>query len=268
VKAGKPSVLVLVGLGAVLVGIIVVLVLVFGSWVTIDAGHRGVVLRMGAVTGQIMGEGFNGKAPWITSVIEMEVRVQKEQVKTEGASKDLQNVSAEVAANLRIDPAKVAVLYQTVGLDYMDRIVAPAMQESIKAAIAKYTAEELITKRELVRGDIKALMVAKLEAHGIILEETNIVDFDFSRSFNDSIEAKVTAQQNALAAENKLAQVKFEAQQRIAEAEGKAKAMTVEALALQSNPAILQLRALEKWDGVLPRVTGAAVPFIDVEKVK
>ena len=244
---------------------IIALILMFGSWVTIPAGHRGVVLEMGAVTGNIMDEGFNGKMPVLQSVELMEVRVMKEDVVGEAASSDLQTVKTKIVANLRVDPARCADLFQSVGHDYNTRIVDPAMQESIKAAIAQYTAEELITKRENVRVDIKNLLVERLAAHGIVLENINIVDFNFSKSFNNSIEAKVTAEQNALTAQNKLVQVEFEAQQRVTEAKGKAEAITVEAAALRDSPDILQLRALEKWDGVLPRVTGDVVPFINID---
>lgn len=258
------------GIVASFIAAIVLLVLIFGSWVTIDAGNRGVVLRMGAVTGEIMGEGFNSKAPFVTEVVEMEVRLQKEQVETEGASKDLQTVKAEIAANIRVSPDKVAELYQKVGLEYRARVVDPSMQESIKAVLAVYTAEELITKREKAREDIEVLLATKLTEHGIILEAINIVDFDFSKSFNDSIEAKVTAEQNALAAKNKLEQVKYEAQQRFAEAEGKAKSMQIESEAIAKNPQILQLRALEKWNGVLPSVIAGneSIPMISIQAEK
>jgi len=240
-------------------------VVLLGSWTTIPAGHRGVVLKMGAVTGRIMDEGFNLKLPILNTIELMEVRVMKEDVISEAASSDLQTVDTKIIANLRVDPLLCATLFQTVGHNYNARIVDPAMQESIKAAIAKYTAEELITKREDVRIAIKKLLVERLAAHGIILENINIVDFNFSRTFNKSIEAKVTAEQNALTAQNKLVQVEFEAQQRVTEAKGKAEAITVEAAALRDSPDILTLRALEKWDGVLPRVTGSAVPFINID---
>jgi regulator of protease activity HflC (stomatin/prohibitin superfamily) len=250
-----------------LVGMLALLILAFGSWGTVDAGHRGIVLRMGGVTGEIKGEGFYTKTPWLDSVIEMDVRVQKEQVETEGASKDLQSVKTVVALNLNVMPEKCAEIYQTIGIGYLETFVAPAMQESIKAAIARYTAEELITKREEVRLAMRDLIVQKIRPIGVSADALNIVDFDFSHSFNQAIEAKVTAEQNALAAKNLLAQKKFEAEQAIAVAKGKAEALTIEATALKSNPQILQLRALEKWDGVLPRVSGGAMPFIDVAQL-
>lgn len=246
-------------------GALVMLVLIFGSWGTVTAGHRGIVLRMGAVKGEIKGEGFYTKTPWIESVIEFNVQKQKEQVQTEGASKDLQTVHATVALNISVKPERCAEIYQTIGVGYLDIMVAPAMQESIKAVLAQYTAEELISKREIVREGIATLIGTKLAPLGLVTEAVNIVNFNFSPSFNQAIEAKVTAEQNALAAKNLLAQKEYEAQQAVATAKGKAEAMTVESKALQSNPQILQLRALEKWDGVLPKVSGGAVPFIDVK---
>jgi len=245
---------------------VVIIFIALGSWGTVDAGHRGVVLRMGAVTGEIKPEGFYTKTPFVDHVIPMDVRIQKEQVESEGASKDLQSVKTVVALNLSVLPDKCASLYQSIGPEYLQTVVGPALQESIKAVIAQYTAEELVSKREDVREAIAKLIADKLSPSGIKIEALNIVNFDFSSSFNQAIEAKVTAEQNALAAKNLLAQKEFEAKQTVAIAKGKADAMQIEANALRDNPMILQLRALEKWDGTLPRVTSGAVPFIDVSK--
>lgn len=243
------------------------LVFAFGSWGTVSAGHRGVVLRMSAVSGVVKGEGFYWKTPWIESVVEMDVRQQKEQVATEGASKDLQTVKATIALNLSLAPDKCATVYQTIGADYLDKVVAPSMQEGIKAIMAQYTAEELISKREAVRHAIAVLIAEKLAPIGLRTDALNIVDLDFSPAFNQAIEAKVTAEQNALAAKNLLAQKEYEAQQAVATAKGKAEAMQIESAALAKNPQVLQLRALEKWDGVLPKVAGGVIPFIDMKEL-
>lgn len=247
------------------VGLIGVTIL-FGGWTTVPAGHRGVEIRMGKVTGRIFEEGFSTKTPLLVSVKDIEIRIQKEQIRTEGSSKDLQMVQIEAALNYHPKADRVADIYRSVGEDYMKRVVDPAMQETIKSVLAQYTAEELVTKRELVRGGIRKLLSEKLDGYGILVQEFNVVDFDFSKSFNEAIEAKVTAEQSALAAKNKLAQVEFEAQQKVAESKGKAEAMRVESEALAKTPQILELRALEKWNGILPQVTGGATPFISVGK--
>jgi regulator of protease activity HflC (stomatin/prohibitin superfamily) len=164
-------------------------------------------------------------------------------------------------------PDQAARVYQEVGVDYKERLVDPALQEAVKASTAKYTAEELITKREEVRESIKSHLKEKLESRGIDVDDFNIVNFEFSESFNVAIENKVTAEQSALAAKNKLEQIKFEADQRIAAARGTAEAIRIEADALKSNPQVLQLRAIEKWDGRLPAVSGGAAPFVNVGSI-
>lgn len=249
------------------IGAFFFLVLLFtiglGSWGTVSAGHRGIMLRNGAVTGEIKGEGLYFKTPWIDRVIEMSVQTQKEEIATDAASKDLQTVTVHIALNLSVETDKVAAIYQNVGITYQSVIVDPALKESAKAVISQFTAEELITKREVVREDIAKLLRTKLDPAGIKTAAINITNFDFSKTFNQAIEAKVTAEQNALAAKNKLAQIEFEAQQQVAAANGKAKAITIESQALQSNPQILQLRALEKWDGKMPQYMGTQnLPFI------
>ena len=246
--------------------LLILLLVWFSPFGTIAAGERGVHMRFTAVTGKVFGEGLYFRIPFIESVQKMDVKVQKYEMKSDAASKDLQTVHSVVALNFHIDPDKVANIYQDVGLQFRDRIIDPGMQEAIKASTAKFTAEELITKRELVRDEIKEVLKTRLKTQNILVDEFNIVNFEFSKNFNDAIEAKVTAEQQALAAKNKLEQIKFEADQKIAEARGKAEAMTIESNALRSNPQILELRALEKWNGTLPQVTGGATPFINLNK--
>lgn len=249
-------------IGAFIILLVLIANFPFG---TVGAGERGVQLRFGAVTGNIFGEGLYFRIPFIEKVKKMDVKIQKDEVEAPAASKDLQTVRSVVALNYHLDPNEVATLFQEIGIDYNSRIIAPALQEAVKAGTAEFTAEELITKRPEVRERIKVLLAEKLEPRGIILDEFNIVEFEFSRTFNDAIEAKVTAEQDALAAQNKLERVKFEAQQKIEEAKGKAEAITIESQALRNNPQVLQLRSLEKWDGKLPQFLGSdAIPFINI----
>jgi len=240
---------------------------IFWPFGTIGAGERGVLTRWGAVTGKVFNEGLYVRIPISDRIVVMDVKIQKEQVEASAASKDLQSVSSVVALNFHVSPDKVANILQDVGADYKMRLIDPAIQESVKASTAKYTAEELITKREEVRDEIKARLNEKLPPRGIMVDDFNIVDFNFSQSFNEAIEAKVTAEQSALAAKNKLEQIKFEAAQQAAEAQGKADAIRIESAALKDNPQVLQLRALEKWDGRMPAVMSGATPFVDVSSL-
>lgn len=237
----------------------------FGSFWTIKAWEKWILLRFWAVTWQTYNDWLYFKMPYIDDMMIMNVRVLKEQVDANSASKDLQTVNTVVALNFHLNSEKVWVIYKEVGLDYKEKLIDPAIQESIKASTAKFTAEELITKREEVKEMMKELLKKKLTPRFIIVDDVNIVNFNFSESFNRAIEEKVTAEQEALAAKNKLERIKFEADQRIAEAKWKAEASRIEAEALKSNPEILELRALEKWNWVLPQVTWSNTPFVNIK---
>lgn len=230
----------------------------------VPAGHRGVHLRFGAITNKIFGEGLYFKIPIIDDVQLMSIKIVKMSATSDAASSDLQTVASTIAVNYYIEPSKTAYIYQNIGKDYESSLIAPAIQEIIKATSAIFTAEQLITKRTEVREAMKKALEDKLSRHGIVIAEFNIENFQFSESFNIAVEAKVSAEQQALAAKNKLEQIKFEAQQKIEAAKGSAEAIRIESEALFENPAVLQLRAIEKWDGVLPKVTGEAVPLINV----
>lgn len=249
---------------------IVCVIFVFGMFVLgglfyiIDSGERGVLLTWGSVDPNPRMPGLGFKIPIMQSLVKMEVRTQKYEADASAASKDLQIVTAKITTNFHLSESDVPKIYTELGTGYADRLIQPLEQEIVKAIISKYTAEELITRREDVRQEIKQLFTERLGQRGIIVEEVSIVNFDFSQSFNEAIELKVTAEQNALAAKNKLEQVKFEAQQVVEQANGKAQAITIESNALKSNPAIIQMRYIEKWDGKMSLVTGGATPLIQI----
>ena len=247
-----------------IVGIISLLIL--NPLVQIGAGERGIVLTWGAYTGNVLEPGLHWRAPISQKVIQMDVQTQKEQVDVSAASKDLQNVSSTVALNFHLDPEKVGDLYRNIGLSYKERIIDPAIQEAMKSVTARYTAEELITHRQNVKDEAKVVLSERLNLDFIFVDDLSIVNFNFSESFNNAIEAKVTAEQTALAAKNKLEQVKFEAQQQIETAKASAESIRIQAEALQKNQDLVKLKAVEKWNGVLPQyLLQSAMPFLDVK---
>lgn len=250
---------------------VVALVLVFSSLTTVSSGNRGVLLQLGAVKPTILTEGLHFKIPFIQSVQQIEVRVQKEESSQSAASKDLQIVTTKVAVNYSVDPVAVNKLYQEIGLDFRSRIVDPAIAESLKAVTAQYTAEELISKRPEVSSQVKDMLSKKLTKYYMKLEDINIKEFAFSDEFNKAIEAKQTAEQNALKAQRDLDRIKIEAQQQVAKAGAEAEALKlkkqeVTAELIQLKQIEVQEKALEKWDGKLPNVTGGATPFIDINQ--
>lgn len=236
----------------------------------ISAGERGVLLTFGKPDLQAKLEGIHFKIPIVQEIIKMDVKTQKYEADLTAASKDLQDVNTKIAINYRLVPENVPILYRDIGINYAEKIIYPLEQEVNKATTALFTAEELVTKRDEVREKMKNQLTEKLQPRGIIVEEVSIINFAFSESFTQAIESKVTAEQNALAAKNKLEQVKYEAQQRIEQAQGEAEAIKIQAQAIQSQGGkdYVQLQAINKWDGKMPLYSGGgALPFINIGQV-
>lgn len=247
------------------IGIIVFIIVLFSTGYIVGAGERAVLVTLGNPSDSVISEGLHFKAPFIQSKIIFDIKTQKDEIEATAASKDLQTVSAKIAVNYHLQADSAPRIYREVGTGYVDRVLSPAIQESVKASTAQYTAEELITKRELVRETIKNLLVSKMERRGITIEDVLITNFDFSKSFNEAIEIKVTNEQAALAAKNKLQQIEYEAQQEITSAKGKAEAqrIQIESLKVQGGKEYVQLQAIARWSGNLPLVVGSNVmPFI------
>lgn len=257
-------------IGIILTGILAITLLItlFGSIYIVDAGERAVLLTWGEVDPQPRSEGLHFKIPIMQTKKIFDVRTQKYVTSASSASKDLQIVSTEIAVNYHLQPESVPSVYQTVGAGFEDKLLQPAVQEVLKASTARFTAEELITKREDVKTDIQQRLSERLLSRHVIIEQISITNFDFSAEFNRAIEGKVTAEQNALAAKNKLEQVKYEAEQRIAQATAEAEAIKIQASAIQVQGGndYVRLQAISKWDGVLPRITGGVVPFVNVDE--
>lgn len=251
---------------ALFIIIFIAVILILGSVGTIGAGERGVLLQFGAVKDKVFDEGLYFKIPFIHQVVKMDVKLQKDEVPASASSKDLQIVTSKVAINYHLSPESVNRVWQEVGKEYNTRVIAPSIQEAVKAVTAKFTAEELIIRREDVKEQIKINLAERLVKNNIIIDEINIVAFDFSKAFNDAIEAKVTAEQLKLKAERDLERIRIEAEQKVVEAEGKAKAIRTEAEALNSNPKVVELRWIEKWDGKVPTYWGDANPFVGLNQ--
>jgi len=242
------------------------LILLLGTFGTVGAGERGILLQFGAVKDKVFDEGLYIKIPFVQKVVKMDVKIQKDEIPASASSKDLQIVTSKIALNYHLDPESVNKIWQEVGKNYNARIIAPAIQESVKAETAKFTAEELITKREIVKEQIKANLAERLLQNFIMVDEFNIIDFDFSATFNEAIESKVKAEQLKLKADRDLQRIKIEAEQMIAAAKGKAQAIQIEAQALKANPQVVELRWIEKWNGQVPEYWGQASPFIGLNR--
>ena len=251
--------------------IFVIVMAFFGFFYIVSAGERAVLLTFGKPSMDAIGEGLHFKLPFVQKAIIMDVKTQKYQADLTASSRDLQDVKTTIAINYRVSPELTPQIYQTIGLAYADIVIYPLEQEVNKGITAQFTAEELITKREDVRQKMKDSLTEKLLSRGILVEEVSIVNFAFSESFSQAIEAKVTAEQNALGAKNKLEQVKYEAEQAITQAQGQAEAQSLLARSvtiqtIEYQRLQVQLEAIKKWNGILPQVTGGAMPFISLNQ--
>lgn len=237
------------------VAVFIFLIFFLGSFRFVEAGHVGVVTRFSAVN-RVVTPGLVFKFPLIESVHQMETRTQKEQVDAQAASKDLQEVKSTIALNYHLFGSKAVDVFQNVGEDYVERIVAPAMQEAFKATTAKFTAQELIEKREAVKLLAYTELKNRLTKYSIVIDDFNIVNFDFSKEFNSAIEAKQVAQQN-------LERAKLEATTAVTKAQGQADAQKRLKDSGSLSPEYLEFLALQSWDGKLPLYTNGT-PFISI----
>ncbi len=249
------------------VSAVVVLLLALSCFTVVQAGSTGVVLTFGAVSGNVLSEGLHFKVPFVQQVVQVNNRTQKIEASGTASSKDLQIVTYNVAVNYHANSASSADLYKTVGSDYANIIISPAIQESIKAVAAQFTAEQLITERQSVGEQIKEALADKIGSYGITVEIFNIVNFDFTEEFNNAVEAKQTAQQNALKAEQDLARIEVEAKQKITQAQAEAESIKLIQEALSTSPDYVEYIKWNKWDGKLPSVMTESGVIVDVGDV-
>ena len=238
---------------------LVLSVLFCSSFRTIKSGQVGIRVRFGKVVSSQMNEGVNFKIPVIEKIVKMNIQVQKTEIETESSSKDLQLVNMKLAVNYKIDGKKAKDLYKNVGTKYEDVILQPAIQESIKAVTSKYTAEELITKRNEVSIESMKELDNKVKKYGIIIDNFNITNFNFSEEFNKAIEEKQVAEQKVLTAKQELERAKVEAEKKVTIAEAEKQANDLKIQSLTDN--IIKEKMIEKWNGELPKVTGNGSVF-------
>ena len=221
------------------------------SVTTINTGEVGIRVRFGKVVNSSTSEGINFRLPIVERIEKMNVKVQKIELDAASASRDLQDVNMSLAVNYRVDSESARELYKTVGSNYKDTVLEPAIKESIKSVISEYTAEELITKRTEVSKKCLDTLQSKIEKYGLMIEDFNITNFNFSDEFNKAIEAE----QKVLTAKQELEKEKIEAEKKIVAAKAEKEANDLKEKSLTDN--IIKEKFIEKWNGELPKVTGS-----------
>lgn len=239
-------------------GLLLLLGLFFGSYTIVPAGQRAVIYSsVSGVQMTPLGEGFHLKVPYLQTANFISVQVQKTEYDTTAASKDLQNVQTKLAVNFHVTPDVTPKLFQQYGADIVENVIHPAVNETVKAVMAKYPAEELITKREEVKEKIESALGATLAKAEVTVDGVYITNFEFSKDYSEAIEAKQVAQQQVLKADQDLQRIKVEAAQKVAGAEAEARSLSLQRDVITPNLIALRqiealTKAIEKWDGKLP----------------
>jgi regulator of protease activity HflC (stomatin/prohibitin superfamily) len=256
----------------------IVFIILWGTFVIVPAGHRGVVLWWGSVEKRIMGEGLNFKVPIAEGVIKVDVRVQPHPFKEiDAASKEYQMVKLTGMMNFHIDPSFVNDLYQKVGLDFANKVIDPAFNDFVKEVVPIYLITEILPKREDIRKRAMSKLGDNLARYHIIVDDIYFANIRFSPEYEKAVEAKQVAQQQVETQRQVLAQREIEAQQKVATAKGEAESILVvaqgqakanDALSRSISPILVQYKGIERWNGILPQVSGGAVPFIDLGKMQ
>lgn len=241
-------------LGAMGGAFVFVIGVIFQSFTVISAGHTGVQVTLGEVNPRPLTEGVHFVNP-ISSVKDIDVRVQKAQLEGQSAgTKDLQQVHTDIVINYRMSPQNLPHIYKEFGLDIASKILGPSINDAFKAVTGRFTSEELITKRDVVSQEILAHLREKVAPFDIEVSNVSLVNFGFSAAYQNAIEQKVIATQQTAKAQQDLERIKIEAASRIAQADGEAKAIAIQAAAIQSNGGqnYVALQWIEKWNGQLP----------------
>ena len=245
---------------------ILLIIVIANSFTVVQAGHTGVLVTLGKVNETVLQEGVHFKIPFIQQCVLIDNRIVKLEVETEAFSKDLQSVMTTLAINYRVDTSKSYSIYKNIGANYEAVLVTPAVNEVLKAITAQYTAEQSVTNRALISEGLVTGLNEKLNDIGLYVTDVNIINFDFSEAFITAIEEKQVAQQKLLKAETEkqtaITNAEAEAQTIRIKAEAEADANRIISESITEN--VINYKKLEKWDGVLPRVTGGASALIEV----
>ena len=252
------------------VAILLIIFLLFCNPLAIvGVGERGVKVTLGKVSPQSFSEGVHFVTPFISKIKVMDVKTQKTNVTTEVYTKDIQQARISYVINFNLQPENAYKMYREVGMDYIEKILMPAVEGSIKDVIGKWNAQDLVANRAIATADILQKLQNLMNDKYINVTSFQIIDINYSDVFEKAIESKVTAEQEALKAKNKTVQVQEEARQKIISAEAEAKSMAIRAHALTQNKALVEYEAVQKWDGKMPEyMLGNSMPFINMTPKK
>lgn len=251
---------------AVIVVLFILFLIVFQPMTIVGVGERGVKVTLGQTSPVALEEGVHFVMPFISTVKKMNVKTVKSNIATMAQSKDIQQARIVYVVNYNLQPENAPKMWRTVGRDYVSVVVMPTVEGIVKDTIGKWNAQDIVANREKVASEVLFKLNEKLGPKYINVSDFQITEIQYSQAFEQAIESKVTAEQEALKAKNKTVQVQEEARQKIIASEAEAKSMAIRAQALTQNKNLVEYEAVQKWDGKLPQyMMGNSVPFVNLK---
>ena len=251
---------------AVIVVLFILFLIVFQPMTIVGVGERGVKVTLGQTSPVALEEGVHFVMPFISTVKKMNVKTVKSNIATMAQSKDIQQARIVYVVNYNLQPENAPKMWRTVGRDYVSVVVMPTVEGIVKDTIGKWNAQDIVANREKVASEVLFKLNEKLGPKYINVSDFQITEIQYSQAFEQAIESKVTAEQEALKAKHKTVQVQEEARQKIIASEAEAKSMAIRAQALTQNKNLVEYEAVQKWDGKLPQyMMGNSVPFVHLK---
>jgi regulator of protease activity HflC (stomatin/prohibitin superfamily) len=252
---------------AVVAIIAIVVVSVAGCGIkVVDTGQRGVKTRFGEITSTSLPEGLYFYNPITSNIIEIDTRVQRQDGDTESYTRDVQQAHIKYTLNYRLQQDKAHIVYRDVGRDWEQKLIPQVVLGTLKEVVGKWDAVDLIANRDKAGATTFEAMRAKFAERFVEVSRFEITDIAYTHEFENSVEAKVIAQQKAIEEQNHTKQIEEQARQKVLSAEAEAKSMQIRAEALEQNAKLVEWEAVQKWNGVLPQymLGGGATPFINL----
>ncbi len=245
--------------------VVILLIMASCSGTIVDPGHRGVKVTLGKVSPEPLEEGLHFMIPLLQHILQLDVRTQRMAEVTQSYTKDVQQADVSFTLTYSLEPSYVVEMYRTVGLDWSQKLIGQVVLEELKRELGQHEAVTLIATRDQAARAIEAGVKQKLAEKHVLISGLQITNIDYTKQFEDSVEAKVIAQQRAIEEQNRTVQIEQQAKQKLITATAEAESMRIRAKALEQNARLVEWEAVQKWDGKLPQYQlGGATPFINV----
>lgn len=233
----------------------------------VNTGHRGVRVTYGKVEQATLEEGLYWFNPLTSSIHEMNVQVQRNEFELTTYTRDIQQATLHLVVNYNLEKTKAPEMFRDVGEDWEEKLIPQAISGTVKTAIGKWDAVDLVSNRDKAQADIQQQLAEALATRDVHITRVELTDIKYTTEFEAAVESKVKAIQEAEQAKNQTVKITEEAKQKVISAEAEAKSMTIRSQALSQNQALVAYEAVQKWNGVLPvYMLGDSVPLLNVDK--